>query len=210
MTAVRQLALAQKQSLNECSGEASSCRAGDGVWLQAYQRCAERPRVVNDARNSSHCTVFCRPHLTTRRAAHPARDRPALSASRARAPLGRMHTSETTFGFAGFYTATYRVACFMHLAVDWSRESSCWHRSQIPTSVDGLFYTNNLSQKVLDGRAAAASCSSATDGRSVRHGHRRYQPVARAINSDQREPVSSEEQECRWPPGAPQSSMLTA
>ena len=48
----------------------------------------------------------------------------------------------------GFYTATI-VLSSVHLAVDWSRESSCWHRSQIPTSVDALFYTNNLSQKEL-------------------------------------------------------------
>ena len=41
------------------------------------------------------------------------------------------------------------LPCFVHLAVDWSRESSRWHRSQIPTSVDALFYTNNLSQKEL-------------------------------------------------------------
>ena len=38
---------------------------------------------------------------------------------------------------------------FVRLAVDWSRESSRWHRSQIPTSVDALIYTNNLSQKEL-------------------------------------------------------------
>ena len=48
----------------------------------------------------------------------------------------------------GFYTATI-VASSVHLAVDWSRESSRWHRSQIPTSVDALIYTNNLSQKEL-------------------------------------------------------------
>ena len=41
------------------------------------------------------------------------------------------------------------LPCFVHLAVDWSCESSRWYRSQIPTSVDALIYTNNLSQKEL-------------------------------------------------------------
>ena len=45
--------------------------------------------------------------------------------------------------------STCCLPCFVHLAVDWSRESSRWYRSQIPTSVDALIYTNNLSQKEL-------------------------------------------------------------
>ena len=67
----------------------------------------------------------------------------------------------------------------VHLAVDWSRESSRWHRSQILTSVDALFYTNNLSQKELCWTALLLQplAEALTDGRSVRHGHRRYQPV---------------------------------
>ena len=56
----------------------------------------------------------------------------------------------------------------VHLAVDWSRESSRWHRSKIPTSVDALIYTNNLSQKELCWTAAL------------------LQPLATALLTDER------------------------
>ena len=91
----------------------------------------------------------------------------------------------------GFTQPPFIVASSVHLAVDWSRESSRWHRSQIPTSVDALFYTNNLSQ-VLDGRAAAASCRSATDGRAVWHAYGRASTSgARAINMRPSEPEAA-------------------
>ena len=73
----------------------------------------------------------------------------------------------------GFTQPPFIVASSVHLAVDWSRESSRWHRSQIPTSVDALIYTNNLSQELcwtaglLQPLAAALltddRCGTATD-----------------------------------------------
>ena len=176
VTAVRQLLLAQKQTLNECSGEASSCRAGDGVWLQAYQRCAERPRVVNDARNSSHCTVFCRPHFD-----QGGPRTPLATVQRSLLAVHALFWDEYTaqcpaLALHGSRSAQLSSCClpsFVRLAVDWSRESSCWHRSQIPTSVDALIYTNNLSHEqcwtagLLQPLAAALltddRCGTATD-----------------------------------------------
>ena len=69
--------------------------------------------------------------------------------------------------FAGF-AQLLLLAMSVHLAVDWSCESSRWYRSQIPTSVDALIYTNNLSQKELCWTAAL------------------LQPLATALLTDER------------------------
>ena len=64
---------------------------------------------------------------------------------------GECTAQDPTLALHGFYTAIVSDSCVassVHLAVDWSRESSRGHRSQIPTSVDAPFYTNNLAQEL--------------------------------------------------------------
>ena len=110
-------------------------------------------------------------------------------------------------GFASHYI----VASSVHLAVDWSRESSRWHRSQIPTSVDALIYTNNLSQELcwtagLLQPLAAALLTDEWCGKPTNA----HQPVRARHQQTTQRAVGSEEQEFLWPPGAQQSNALTA